>query len=180
MRSNEIRSVAAQLKSKYGTSSPYILCEELNILISEKPMGKHTDSCKGFFMVNSRCKIAVINSELDEGIQNIVLAHELGHAVLHSGNDMKAFSEINILDESDRTELEANIFASELLIDDDELFKLFESGMDFYQSASILNVPPELLDFKLRQLKKEGHRVIPPYMAHGDFMKRNLTGKVII
>jgi len=46
--------------------------------------------------------------------------------------------------------------------------------MDFYQTAKCLYVPPELLDFKLRILQRQGVRIIAPYIAHGDFLKRDL------
>ena len=60
------------------------------------------------------------------------------------------------LDETDFLEREANIFAAEFLIDDTSLFDVANSQADFFQIASLLNVPPELLDFKLRLLKQQG------------------------
>lgn len=33
---------------------------------------------------------------------------------------------------------------------------------------------PELLDFKLRILQRQGIKINAPYIAHGDFLKRDL------
>lgn len=46
--------------------------------------------------------------------------------------------------------------------------------MDFFQMARCLYVPPELLDFKLRILQRQGIKINAPYIAHGDFLKRDL------
>ena len=49
-----------------------------------------------------------------------MIAHELGHAVLHSKiATMKGFQEMEVLDGSSLEENEANFFAAELLLEDD-------------------------------------------------------------
>ena len=137
-------------------------------------MGKNAKSCKGFFLVSSRCKLIMINSDLPESIQRIILVHELGHADLHSDSAISAFHEFTFLDDTDRMEYEANIFAAEFLLNDEDVFEALQQQMDFFQIASCLCVPPELLDFKLRILQREGVEIKAPYIAHGDFLKRDL------
>ena len=66
-------------------------------------MGTSPKACKGFFLVNARCKIITINSDLPEEIRRIILAHELGHLVLQHGGGLQA------------EEREADVFASYLL-----------------------------------------------------------------
>lgn len=137
-------------------------------------MGTGPRSCKGFFLASSRCKLIVINSDLPENIQRIIIAHELGHAVLHGDSAISAFHEFAIFDATDRMEYEANVFAAEFMLDDDEVMESLEMQMDFFQMAKCLYVAPELLDFKLRILQQQGVKINAPYIAHGDFLKRDL------
>lgn len=169
-----IRQEVSRLKTKYQTDDPYEICEYLDIQVMDRPMGKSPRSCKGFFLVSSRCKLIVINSDLPESIQRIIIAHELGHAVLHSDSAISAFHEFTMFDDTDRMEYEANVFAAEFMLSDDEVMESLEMQMDFFQMARCLYVPPELLDFKLRILQRQGIKINAPYIAHGDFLKRNL------
>ena len=169
-----IKQEANRLKMKYQTDDPYEICRAMKIQVMKQPMGKNAKSCKGFFLVSSRCKLIMINSDLPESIQRIILVHELGHADLHSDSAISAFHEFTFLDDTDRMEYEANIFAAELLLNAEDVFEALQQQMDFFQTASCLCVPPELLDFKLRILQREGVEIKAPYIAHGDFLKRDL------
>lgn len=41
----------------------------------------------------------------------------------------------------------------------------------FFDAARQLCVPPEMLDFKFRIMKKQGFKVESPIIANGDFLK---------
>ncbi len=171
---NAIKQEAIRIKIKYQTDDPYEICDAMKIQVMKRPMGKNRGSCKGFFLVNSRCKLIMINSDLPEDVQRIITAHELGHAVLHGGMRLSAYHEFAMLDNTDRMEYEANIFAAEFMLDDDEVLNGAEEQQDFFSMASTFCVPPELLDFKLRLMQQQGHKIRAPYFAHGDFLKRDL------
>lgn len=47
--------------------------------------------------------------------------------------------------------------------------------LGFFQTASLLEVPPELLDFKIRLLQREGHKITAPYIGNADFLKRDIS-----
>lgn len=175
MRAEDIKREVARLRAKYKTSDAQEMCEAMGIRVSWQPMGASDGSCKGFFMVHSRCKIAVINSDLEEPVQRVILAHELAHGVLHVDSRLRTFHELSYLDDTDHMEREANVFAAELMIDDTELFDTIEDQSDFFAAASILKVPPELLDFKLRLLNQQGYRVRAPYIAQEDFLRRDIS-----
>lgn len=54
----------------------------------------------------------------------ILIAHELGHAVLHTKIAMmKGFQEMEVLDGRSQDEDEANFFAAELLLEDKEVLE---------------------------------------------------------
>lgn len=175
MLTEMIKREAIRLKLKYQTSDPYEICRSMRIRVMERPMGLSEKSCKGFFLINARCKVIMLNSDLSDDIKRIIVAHELGHACLHQSEALSQFHEVSVFDSTNRMEYEANQFAAEFLIPDDDLDEFMSSEFSFYQAASVLRVPPELLDFKLRNLQSEGHDVTAPFFAHGDFLKRDIS-----
>ena len=99
MRAENIKREVARLKAKFQASDPYSICRALGIRVSQAPMGVRQDSCKGFFIVNARCKLIMLNSDLEEEVRRIILAHELGHAILHCSPSIRAFHDFQVLDD---------------------------------------------------------------------------------
>lgn len=160
------------LVRRYGTRDPFELCRNLSIDVKYKQLG---NSLKAFFFYQSRIKTIILNSTLDENLQTILCAHELGHAILHYKLLMTArlLQEQELFNSTDMTEYEANMFGAELLISDEQALEILESGeASLFQAASILYVPAELLDFKIRILKKKGYELEVPYIAQADFLKQ--------
>ena len=174
-----ITGVVSDLKRTYGTSNPYELCSVLGIILLYHSMGTLSDSCKGFYFTHLGVNTITINSDLPEIIQKVILAHELGHAKLHgNGKGEAQFHEFALFDEVSRKEYEANIFAAELLLEDSEVLELLNEEGSFFQAAAKLNVPPEILDFKFRILKRKGYKLIdPPTYADSRFLRNNLGGE---
>lgn len=168
-----ISGEVSRIIKKYKQGDPYRLCQSLKILLLYEPMGNYPEACKGFFLYNSRQPVITINSNLSEELQRIILAHEIGHAVLHrKTSGLKAFHDFALFDETSLYEYEANIFAADFLMDDDEVLNLLNEDLSFFGAARLLNVPAELLDFKFRVLKRKGYKVIdPPLTAHSNFLK---------
>lgn len=171
MTIEQISDAAKQLKKKYDETDPEKLAAQMKIIVSREPMGLFDGCCKGFFVIYKRKKHITINSDLPKVLQRVVLAHELGHCVLHSGSSSAAFHEMTLFDTIDRKEYEANVFASELLLPDEDVLEVLNKDMFFFQAASALYVPSELLDFKFRILKRRGYKVESPITANGDFLK---------
>ena len=144
----------------------------MGILIKRIPMGKGEKDCKGFFFTKSRIRMIVLNADLSPHRQRIILSHELGHAVLHHRySELREFHDFELFDETSTYEYEANIFAAEFLLDDDKVLELLNEDMSFFNAARILRVPPELLDFKFRVLKRRGYALNSPICAQSNFMK---------
>lgn len=160
---------------KYETRNPFELCDNLNIRIRYKDLGT---SMKAFYFYQSRIKNIVLNTRSGRIVQKILCAHELGHALLHGElAAMRGFQELEMFDMTSHTEYEANLFAAELLIDDNELLELLnDSEKSFFGVAKELYVPAELLDFKFRILKNKGYHIEAPYIAQSDFLKGNIPG----
>ena len=74
-------------------------------------------------------------------------------------------------------EYEANIFAAELLLDDSDVLDGLNCDQSFFQAASSLNVPAEILDFKFRTLKWKGYKVIDaPFYSSNTWLKNAKDG----
>ena len=170
----EIYRRVQELRRRYGRTDPVRLCEAMGILLLYAPMGTGRDACKGFYLTQSRKRAVTVNSDLPEPLQRVILAHELGHAMLHRREaGVHGFRELRLFDETDRLEYEANLFAAELLLEDGEVLSLMEGEMSFFGTAAALEVPPELLDYKFRALLRRGCQIgSPPLGARSDFLRR--------
>lgn len=162
-----------RLQHKYRQDDPFRLCSDLGIMVSMEPMGTYERACKGFFLAQSRKRIITINLDLPKHLYRIIAAHELGHAVLHrESRGVTAFHDFALFDTADQKEYEANLFAAEFLMSDQDVLEQLNADVSFFSAASLLRVPPELLDFKFRVLKRKGYKVVdPPITAAGTFMK---------
>ncbi len=167
--SKEVR----RIRKKYSVNDPCSLCQAMKISLLSAAMGTGGGSCKGFYLMQSRKQAIVVNSDLPEELQRIVLMHEIGHAVLHrKSSGAKAFHDFSLFDETSLYEYEANLFAADYLMEDEAVLALLNEDISFFAAASLLRVPPELLDFKFRVLKRKGFKVVdPPLKAHADFLK---------
>ncbi len=77
-----IKDIVDKMVKKYKTSSPYELCDFLNIIVV---ITRLPQNIRGFCQQLYGKNVIYINSELDDEQQKIVCAHELGHVVLHQG-----------------------------------------------------------------------------------------------
>ena len=164
-----ISGTVNKLVKKHGTRDPFRMCDALGIRIRYKKLGRLT----GFFFYQSRIPSIVLNEELSDISARILCAHELGHACLHKDMlvTMRAISD-TISHSGTISEYEANIFAAELLIPDEDIFELLKSrGKSLFELAGELCVPPELIDFKLRVMQSRGLCTDVPYLASADFLK---------
>lgn len=168
-----IVDVVEQLARKYGTRNPYELCDALGIKIHYKDLKK---KLKGFFFYQSRQKNIVIDYNVNKILELILVAHELGHAVLHTEIAMmRGFQEMEVLEKSQQMpeENEANIFAAELLLDDDEVLQHL-SEESFFEAARALFVPAALLDYKFTILRTKGYRLNTMDVRKANFLKEDL------
>ena len=168
-----IRKEVDAIKTEYNESDPFTLCRDLDILVLKQPMGHSDDSCKGFFLTCDNIKSITVNCDLSPNMQRIIAAHELGHAILHyDKSGLSTFHDFNLFDSASIMEYEANIFAADLLISDEEVLEKLNADSSFFDAAALLKVPPELLDFKFRIMKREGYKIVePPLLSNSNFLK---------
>lgn len=163
---------AEKLKKIYDGKDPFMLCKYMGVKVVKTPMGKNPESCKGFYVTHSRIRTIAINSELSSEFQRIICSHEIGHAVLHKNQaGVKPFHDFGLFDSTSTYEYEANIFAAELLLDDEDVIEKLNDDMFFFQAAAELYVPPEILEFKFRAMKWKGYKVELPMISTSDWLK---------
>lgn len=138
-----IHARVKHLVQKYETRDPLKLARYLNIHVVHKEYSPYT---KGYYIKTIRNKFIVVNSTLDEYSQRIVLAHELGHAILHSSEPIYFIREYTLFPVGPY-EAEANKFAAELLIDDYDIKDLHYESISCI--AGTLGVSEELVEYKL-------------------------------
>jgi len=173
MYTQEISGRVDALVSRFGERDPYALQRAMRLLLLETPMGSFPTACKGFFMTQSRMRVIAVNTDLPEEMQRVVLAHEIGHAVLHyDRQNRSSFRECSMFDDISKMEREANFFAAELLIPDEDVFAIVGADASFFGAAGALSVPPQLLDFKLRAMKSRGYKQAnTPLMSDSRFLR---------
>jgi Zn-dependent peptidase ImmA (M78 family) len=137
------------LVRKYCTRNPYFLAKELGIEIEEKYLSD--DMPKGLFKKILRKKFVVLNLTRinSDSEKEFVLAHELGHAILHS-SDEAFFLHDHTFYQRGKFEIEANKFAAELLIDENYIDKCALFEMSLEQIACYYGVPKELVKVKFK------------------------------
>lgn len=110
---NYIKEIVRKYTLRYDTRNPFKLAECLGIEIQ---LG--TPGCDGCYMFLKNHRYIFLDQNLSESELLQVMAHELGHAILHRKQNCYFIRNKTLLLNS-KTELEANLFAAELLIDDE-------------------------------------------------------------
>ena len=144
MNNKQIPKLVSYLKRKYGTDDPEEIADYLGVTIIRMPL---EDVVAGFYKLLKRRKYIFLNSDIDDDVfLRVVLAHELGHAIMHPKENW-AFMKSKTLLLTSRIEKQANIFAAFLLIDDDMLEEFY--GYTEEQFCNCTGYPLELLGLRL-------------------------------
>lgn len=167
---NYIIGEVERLKRKYGTSNPYELIDALNIhLMTRSDLG----TLKGFYYVSFRERYIVINDNLHERDMLLVAGHELGHDRLHQRLAKVApLKDFMLYDMTSRAEYEANVFASELLIEDEAIAECIEEEMDYFQMCRVVGFKPQLVTFKLYGMMQRGYPINLPETPNSSFLNK--------
>lgn len=171
MGNDYIYKKVEQLVKKYHTRDPIQLLEALHIIVGETSRYK---KLKGYCFMSCQTVYVMLSSFLTEEEKRIVAAHELGHIVLHRSQlKMAPMSDNHLYNMLDNTEYQANLFAADLLIEDEKVEDLSKSeDMDYFSFCSTLYATPELMSFKLYSLMKRGHNYHMPMELNSKFLAK--------
>lgn len=128
-----------------GSRDPVKIAEYANIRIAILPLGE----IAGNYKLIKRKRWIFINDNIpaDSPMFRVVLAHELGHALLHRKENC-AFIKSKTLLLTSGIEREANQFAASLLISDDMLQDY--AGYTQDQFCQRTGYPKELIELRLK------------------------------
>lgn len=138
MRSKELL-LARKLSRQYHTTDPFVLCDEMGILVLMVPLV----DIRGFYQRKLRNRIIYIDNSLPDYLQRWVCAHELGHALMHDGTNA-IYLDTHTYQVLDKFERSADRFAAALLCPDEEELSEYE-GFSAEQLASAFGVPEKLV-----------------------------------
>lgn len=139
-----IKTIVEGLIEMYNTRDVYELLDLLDITLIRKPLNNNE---KGrFFRDIFGNETIFVSNDLPKNEERLVIAHELGHVIVHTHLTTSYYTESSLLNR-DKLELEANKFAAELLIPDDVESCIYE-GITLQELEDILGVPKEIIKLK--------------------------------
>ena len=137
-----VKRLVAYYTRKYGTSDPFEIADQLGVLYQ---IGNCTH--EGCYMFLKNHRYIFLSNQLDKDELRLVMAHELGHALL----DRKAncyFIRNKTLLLVSKLERRANLFAAYLLISDELLFQYEDCTKE--QFCQCTGYPEELINLRLK------------------------------
>lgn len=136
----EIKRIVYNLCDKHNTRDPFQIADSLGVLYQIGAIG-----CDGCYMFLKNHRYIFLNQNLSESELILVMAHELGHAILHRKENCYFIRNKTFLSVS-KIENEANTFAAELLIPD----SLILENPDFtrQQIARLAGYNEKIMEFK--------------------------------
>ncbi len=166
---NEAVEKAQRLVQLHSTRDADRLAKAIGLIVVPRRFKKQ----KGVYTVIERNRYVFIKDDLHPAMHNIVLLHEIGHDVLHRAYAVEngGFQEFDIFDTADRRmEFEANVFASQVALPDDEFLEYVNLGYSTHQIAKAMNSDVNLVALKIEHLNNLGHVLIPQEHKR-DFLK---------
>lgn len=139
----KIKRLVSYYTKLYDTRDPFEIATRLRIVYQIGNIG-HA-GCY-MFLKNRRC--IFLNNDLNEHELRLVMAHELGHAILDKKENCYFIRNKTLLLVS-KIERRANLFAAHLLITDEMLAEF--QGYTKEQFCNCTGYPKELLELRLNQ-----------------------------
>ncbi len=165
---SRIHAIVNSLRSKYGTSDPFELIDALGINLGYTGASR----LKGYYVVQNRERFIRINSNLSVRDQYGVASHELGHDRLHQEiARVYPLRDISLFSMKSKCEHQANLFAAELLVMDQDVLDCMADEMDYMAMCRTLEIDPDLMAFKVYSMLQRGHRVNVPQNINSGFLK---------
>ena len=136
-----IKSTVAYFVKKFDTRNPFEIADRLKIEYIIGSLGNYS----GCYLYLKKHRCIFLNSELSEHDMLFVMAHELGHAILHRTENCYFIRNKTFLS-TERIEQEANTFAAELLIPDSLILE--NPGYTKSQLARLAGYNELIMNFK--------------------------------
>lgn len=139
----DIKKLVSYYIRKFDTTNPFEIADALGIIVQTGKLG--FEGCY-MFLKNHRC--IFLNEDLSEHDKTLVMAHELGHAIMHRKENCYFIRNQTLLLNS-KKEIEANTFAVELLVPDNIVLEYQDYNIQ--QLSILLGYDEKLLQLKFKQ-----------------------------
>lgn len=143
MTTKEIVELATSIRNKHKNESVLDIINSLNYTVMNTTLNKNLYPAYTINYAGTPC--IVINKHFNKKQQNILAAHELGHALLHKDNYYNQFGDSR----NYKQEYEANLFAVALLFNKED-FNCNICLLDNYELKFIL-------DYNIKNLSQISH-----------------------
>ena len=141
----DIKARVNRLVRFYKTRDPFEMIKGMNIILVNYPL----EGVRGFYQYFQRNNIIYLDEKLSDSERRFVLAHELGHMMLHKKSNA-IFMDTRTQFNTSKYEQEANLFAMELLLPDQILDEYAQSGYSTEQLSRITGYYTELIKLRLK------------------------------
>lgn len=140
----DIRSKVDKLVRKYKTRNPFEMVTGMNVILVYHPL----EGVRGFYQYFKRNNIIYIDETLSDTEKSFVLAHELGHMLLHKKNNA-IFMDTRTCLNTSRYEMEADMFAMHLLVSDEDIEEYRDYTLE--QLSRTLEYHQKLIELRLKK-----------------------------
>ena len=142
----DIKKLITYYVSKYNTRNPFEIADYLGILYQIGNIG-----CSGCYMFLKNHRYIFISENLSEPETQMVMAHELGHAILHRKENCYFIRNQTLLSNS-KNEQEANLFAAELVIPNEIILETYNFTVN--QLSRLLGYDEKLIEIRLESYRQ--------------------------
>jgi Zn-dependent peptidase ImmA (M78 family) len=156
IQADEAIHKANTVLQRCGTRDATQIAAALGIIVMPRAFAKQ----KGVYKIIQRNRFIFIKQDLDPVMREIVLLHEIGHDALHRhvAGRTGGFHEFSIFDvHNDRMEYEANLFAAQIALPDDEILEYIHNGYDVEQTVQAMRSDVNLVALKVEDLNRRGY-----------------------
>ena len=143
---NHIKNEVKKLINEYKTNNPFELIDCLGINLIKFPLNGYYIYIKEYGEYN-----ICIDSNLSDEEMTMVAAHELGHFKLHKDKNILFISN-NTYYSKDKLEKQANLFAAELLLDDNIFSNYYNYSLEYISKGEY--VSSKLVQYKFENFSR--------------------------
>ena len=140
----DIKARVNRLVRFYNTRDPFEMIKGMNIILVNYPL----EGVRGFYQYFQRNNIIYLDEKLSDSERRFVLAHELGHMILHKKSNA-IFMDTRTQFNTSKYEQEANLFAMELLLPDQILTDYITDGFSVEQISRITGYYKSLVELRI-------------------------------
>lgn len=139
----DIKSRVSKLVRHYKTRNPFEMVKGMNVVLVYYPLV----GIRGFYQYFKRNNIIYIDESLSDFEKKFVLAHELGHMILHKKSNA-IFMDTRTCMKTSGYELEADMFAMHLLVSDEVIEDYKDYTLE--QLSRALGYQQKLIELRLK------------------------------